>query len=338
MKEKFDIVIAGAGPAGLACARQLADSGLSVLLLDRNVEPGPKICAGGVRVSDLKNLGLVPDEIKGCDVFSIADYGEMVDFTTIDRKLLGQTQLKFIENAGNIKKLFGWRINEIFPNEITIKNGAETGNIQFEYLIGADGSASKIRQKLGIKTRNELLANMIQCDLPLNDKLRQFNTLTFFFDKSLFGEWYAYFFPHNGLKIAKVGCGGSIAWIKNEHVDLRKNINICLDRLDIHTQGITFNGALINADYQGFDFTASPLGKVYLCGDAAGFAFYLTGEGIHQAIMSGTEIGKMILDNQYKSQPLSDLIRRKEEEVKNIINCGKQGLWKRITKIFSKLK
>lgn len=35
-----DVVIACAGPSGLACAQILADAGVSVLLVERNAEPG----------------------------------------------------------------------------------------------------------------------------------------------------------------------------------------------------------------------------------------------------------------------------------------------------------
>ena len=338
MKEKFDVVIIGAGPAGLACARQLKDSEFSVLIIDKNEEPGPKICAGGVRVCDLESLGLIQDEIKGCDILSIDDdNGQKVDFTTIDRRQLGQAQLKYIENAVNIKKLFGWRLWEILPNELRIKHGTETKSILFNYLVGADGSTSVVRQKLGIKTLNELMLNFIQYDLPLIDEIRQFKTLWFFYDKVLFGEWYAYIFPHYGLNMAKVGCGGSIAWLQNEHTDLKQKMDIWLKSMKINIQRVASKSALINTDYQGFDFSASQLGKVYLCGDAAGMAVYLSGEGIHQAIVSGSEIGKIILNNMYISKPLSELIQQKKQEVKHITGINKQSFPEHVNKMFNKV-
>ena len=54
----YDVIIAGAGPAGLSCAIHLIDSGLKVLVIDKNNKPGSKICAGGLRLSDISRLNI----------------------------------------------------------------------------------------------------------------------------------------------------------------------------------------------------------------------------------------------------------------------------------------
>jgi heterodisulfide reductase subunit A-like polyferredoxin len=46
--EKVDVLIVGAGPAGLSCAKALGDSNLNVLVLEKNKIVGPKVCAGGI--------------------------------------------------------------------------------------------------------------------------------------------------------------------------------------------------------------------------------------------------------------------------------------------------
>jgi electron transfer flavoprotein-quinone oxidoreductase len=48
MAEKFDCIIVGAGPAGAACAYQLAKEGLKVMLIERGEYPGAKNVMGGV--------------------------------------------------------------------------------------------------------------------------------------------------------------------------------------------------------------------------------------------------------------------------------------------------
>ena len=53
-----DLVIIGAGPAGMAAARQAADAGLSVVLLDEQPGPGGQIyrditCASPVSYTHL---------------------------------------------------------------------------------------------------------------------------------------------------------------------------------------------------------------------------------------------------------------------------------------------
>ena len=48
MPEKFDCIVVGAGPAGTACAYELAKAGVNVLLLERGEYPGAKNVMGGV--------------------------------------------------------------------------------------------------------------------------------------------------------------------------------------------------------------------------------------------------------------------------------------------------
>ncbi|AKS38548.1 protein fixC [Anoxybacillus gonensis] len=48
MPEKFDCIVVGAGPAGTACAYELAKAGVHVLLLERGEYPGAKNVMGGV--------------------------------------------------------------------------------------------------------------------------------------------------------------------------------------------------------------------------------------------------------------------------------------------------
>ncbi|XEC95138.1 FAD-dependent oxidoreductase [Paenibacillus tarimensis] len=48
MPEKFECIVVGAGPAGIACAYELAKTGVGVLLLERGEYPGSKNVMGGV--------------------------------------------------------------------------------------------------------------------------------------------------------------------------------------------------------------------------------------------------------------------------------------------------
>lgn len=45
--EKMDVIIIGAGPAGIACAYTLAKAGKEVLVIERAETPGAKNVTGG---------------------------------------------------------------------------------------------------------------------------------------------------------------------------------------------------------------------------------------------------------------------------------------------------
>lgn len=78
---------------------------------------------------------------------------------------------------------------------------------------------------------------------------------------------------------------------------------------------------MLDYDYQGYRFK-----NIFLVGDAGGFVSGLTGEGIYQALISGEEIGKIILDKNYNSNKINELlkIKRKHNKLMNfLIRCGK---------------
>jgi flavin-dependent dehydrogenase len=58
--ERCDVLVVGGGPAGSSCAWQLVQAGLDVLVLDKQVFPRDKICAGWVTppVMDMLHLDL----------------------------------------------------------------------------------------------------------------------------------------------------------------------------------------------------------------------------------------------------------------------------------------
>ena len=100
--ESFDVVIVGAGPGGLKCAETLGGTEYKVLLLEKNAEIGPKVCAGGLSGEDIEYLNLPRklldfqyNEIKvHVNNFSSKLKNDDNFVYTIDRKNLGQWQLK----------------------------------------------------------------------------------------------------------------------------------------------------------------------------------------------------------------------------------------------------
>ena len=67
-----------------------------------------------------------------------------------------------------------------------------------------------------------------------------------------------------------------------------------------------------------------------MVGDAGGFVSGLTGEGIYQALVTGEEVGKIILNRKYKSSKIEDLlkIKKKHNQLMNIsIKCGRFRLF-----------
>ena len=61
MEERYDVVIVGAGPAGLAAAIEISKAKINVLVLDRKQEIGcPKRCAEGLGLGWFNRLNIKP--------------------------------------------------------------------------------------------------------------------------------------------------------------------------------------------------------------------------------------------------------------------------------------
>jgi geranylgeranyl reductase family protein len=106
-----DVLVVGAGPAGSACAQQLAAGGLDVLLVDQHEFPRDKVCGDGLIPDShaaLRRLG-VYEEVQALaqpvtHVRCIAPGGGYVDvpgtLSVLPRKLLDHVLVRAAQRAG----------------------------------------------------------------------------------------------------------------------------------------------------------------------------------------------------------------------------------------------
>lgn len=296
MKKEYDVVIIGAGPAGLSCARELQSAGKSILVLEKNKEIGPKVCAGGL-TTKIENLGQfldVADVLFSSGKINVPGRSKTIFqdkrfVATIDRDKLGRILLSKLSQKVEI--LTGCKVNEIRESSIEVK-GQE---IKYKYLVGADGSNSLVRRYLGLKSEKILVA--FQYLIP-----RKYNNIEIFFDASLFGENYAWVFPHKNY--TSIGCCGQRRSVSPPK--LKDNFEKWLKREKIEACGATLESGIINFDYRGFDF-----GNKFLIGDAAGFASGLTGEGIYFGMVSGREVARKIINPLYGCEEITKILKIK---------------------------
>lgn len=120
---RFDVIIIGAGPAGLSAAKILAENNKSVLVIEKNSVIGPKICAGGVYK---KGVNMWPKYLidKEIDKMYISHKKVQKSFLvpkdmiiTIHREKLGEHQADLAEMAG-AKILKGHKVEKIGKNYV----------------------------------------------------------------------------------------------------------------------------------------------------------------------------------------------------------------------------
>lgn len=308
MNDKFDVIIVGAGPAGLKCAEQFKNSGLSVLLIEKNKIIGPKTCAGGIT-----SLGAIFDlpESKtrnfGKLTVCLSDKVHKVDLVnpikTIDRYDLGQYLLDKIKDCKNIRVLKEITVTHIKKDKVLTNRG----DFCYKYLVGADGSVSIVRKYLGLKPK---------VSVGLYYKVPEIvNDFVLYFSPKSLGLEYIWIFPHR--KYSNIGVFFEPRFLSSEKA--RKILEKFLERNGFTYSRDRLEAAPINFSYQGCTF-----GNVFLIGDAAGLASEMTGEGISYALVSGQEIGRKILNPDYKMEKLKKLlkIKKRQERVKRVLSAS----------------
>lgn len=295
--KKYDVIVVGAGPGGLRCAEVLSGFGKSVLLLERNDEIGPKVCAGGLTRKCFEFLGS-PKEIVGRSFHDIVfkKFGSQTRLNsgdnfvhTVKRDVLGKWQLEKLKDT-SVEVRTGVEVKEVADGHVVV----DGEKIEYGHLVGADGSSSVVRKYLGIKTTFIGLA--FHYIIPTN---KRFDDIEIFFDSKLFWAWYSWIFPHNDYVSVGYGCFPKMMSVKKA----RKNLDDWLGKMKIDVSGADFEAHMINCDYRGFKF-----GNVFLVGDAAGLASGFTGEGIYQALASGDDVARMIASKKHKPKLIREIL------------------------------
>ena len=227
--EKFDVVIIGAGPAGLSAAKTLGEGGKEVVVLEKKEKIGLKICAGGLTFKDFEigiPISLAERIFQSIKVHS---FGKTIEVkrekpfvATISREMLGQWQARQIKK--NVEIRLNSEVAKINKSSVFLKSNQEIG---FTYLIGADGSLSLARKHLNLPSKRIWLG--MQYTVP-----EEFSNLEVFFDKNLFGLGYAWIFPHKNH--TAIGCGSEMEfknaaelsrnfhqWLKDKKIDYNKS-------------------------------------------------------------------------------------------------------------------
>lgn len=299
---QYDVIIIGAGPAGLKCAEVLGSSDKKILLLEKNHEIGPKICAGGLTFKSIEKLNLDSKIIdkEHDEVILHSPLAKNVvkkDYTIasmVDRKVLGQWLLKKISHKVEIR--LNAQVTEISKDFVIVNNEEK---VYYKYLVGADGSLSVVRRYLGLITSKFGVA--VQYIIPTD----KYKSLEVFFSSKYFNFTCGWIFPHKNFVSIGCGCDPHFTSVK-KMVD---NFNFWLKKKNIDVTNAEFQSFMINCDYQGYKFD-----NIFLVGDAAGFASYLSGEGIYEAIVSGEEVAKEILSPNYVSRDMEKLVLKKKRQ------------------------
>src|SRR5215217_2389284 len=135
MTATHDVIVLGAGAAGLMCAAQAGARGRSVVLLDHAAEPGKKIRISGGGRCNFTNLHTAPDRfisdnprfpISALHRYSAQDFIALVERHGIayHEKTLGQL---FCD--GSAKQIIAMLLEEMHRAGVELRLGVRVGGV-----------------------------------------------------------------------------------------------------------------------------------------------------------------------------------------------------------------
>ncbi|MGI6655403.1 MAG: NAD(P)/FAD-dependent oxidoreductase [Desulfobulbus sp.] len=300
--EKTEVLVVGGGPGGLACATRLAGQGMRVVLVERKVRFGDKVCAGGITMNGL--LRSIPSNLierRFSKQFVVSPRQQMELSTphptvaTVNRERLAAWMREQAEAAGVIV-LIGTRVVALEPGRATLETDSGRRRLAFTRLVGADGANSRVRRFFGVPVSARGLG--VQGMYPMEHPRMEWHL-----DANRFGVGYAWVFPHGtecSIGAYTISHSGSGRRLKEALLRWAGDRGWRLDPERLRA-------GLINFDYRGFRFPGG-----WLVGEAAGLVSGLTGEGIFPAMVSGQAVADEILGKGAAEQRLQGLLRRQK--------------------------
>lgn len=308
MRDAYDVIVIGAGPAGSMAAHAAALRGASVLLVEKRPAIGaPVRCAEGIVTADLtefmdpdpkwvstvirKARFIAPDK----STFTISGKtGDEILGYTLDRKIFDRDLAMKAADAGAdvlvharaVPLMEGGRISGA-----TIYQHGMTYDVRAKVVIAADGVESKFAKSAGINT-TVALADLDSCvQYLVTDIDIEPETNVFYWSNADCPHGYIWIFA-KGPRSANIGIG--IPGTKSGDGHRAK------DYLDRFMEKHFPNGKITELIVGGVS-TCKPLestvaDSLIICGDAARFSDPFTGGGIYQALYSGRLAGEIAAD------------------------------------------
>jgi len=320
LKHHFDIIIVGAGPAGLSAAIHLANSNFKIALIDKATFPRQKICGGGLSDRSVNCLKRMPYNIysdflkqpwaRPCNGIVFGDTkGKLLNLKlpdtlteswgfVVDRIKFDHFLFQKIEKFSNIKIFQNTNISSVEQATDCITVKSKTEEFSAKLLIVADGVNSFLARKLSgtKKVAGSYLISSRFIAENVADLSPQGHIELHFLKETL--PFYFWIFPlENGL--ANIGTAYSLKFAKKTK---KKVFNDVVSIFETHERfRERFKDAKIVSKVQTWALSlfSEPISysgnRFLLTGDAAQIIDPATGEGIGNALLSGEYAAKMAI-------------------------------------------
>jgi flavin-dependent dehydrogenase len=299
------VLIVGGGPAGSSCAWRLRQSGLDVVVLDKQVFPRDKVCGGWITPAVLSELEVDACEYAQRRVFQSitgfrtgcidggmieTNYGATVSYgirrREFDEYLLRRSGARLVEGVD--LKTLERRDNEWIAN----------GGLRAQLVVGAGGHFCPVARLTGAKSTGESVVVAQEVEFEMDEQQRAGCVVSPETPELYFcADFKGYGWCFRKQNFLNVGLGRMDQHRLSEHVVTFLRFLKSTARL-----GFEIPQALLGHAYLLYDGSTRKIADdgMLLIGDAAGLAYSQSGEGIRPAIESGLLAAKAILAAQGK--------------------------------------
>lgn len=330
MSEKFDVIIVGAGLAGIAAAIEIAREGLEVCIIERAIVPGEKNVTGGVLFSSVidnfipgwkteapierwvtkKGLGLVTDKSLSLMQFEVEKEMEENNAFTINRNAFDSWFAQKAEKAGAVV------LTNTLVEDLIIKDGFvkgvkthhEDGYLEADIVICADGVNSLIAKKAGLRKRDVIpkeigLGIKEIVSLPagiINQRfgLRENDGCAYEFVGNFLNGVFGGAFLYTNKETLSIGIVVNLGSVEDTSTNARSILENFKNQPQIKkllegSSLVEYSAHLVPE--VGLDMVPDIYGDgILVAGDAAGFVINngFSIQGMNYAIASGIEAGK----------------------------------------------
>lgn len=298
-----DAIIIGAGPAGTACGKKLAENGFSVKIFDKRAEIGaPKRCGEGLSEASQEFIGKIPEKciaqkIRGARLY--APDGRYLDAIlssggfVLERKVFDKWLAEEAAKAGADVQANTF-ISDITKDELGYFNGVKGEFLGNEFkekarvVVCATGAESPLRNKaLGVYSKITLIDSCIQYEMTNIDIIP--DLIHIYLSNKLAPRGYVWVFP-KGEERANVGLGiipqdKKPREYMNEFLKLHPELSKG-SILEVNAGCVPVGGLVKNMVSNGF----------VLCGEAANHVNPIHGGGIKEAVLSGQIAANTIIE------------------------------------------